>query len=211
MRWAPASRTVLLILAIVLALTPESHARGRLGEVLITVLKDKLVAVARTGRAVEEGLGLNETVMKTDSERLTGFAYTSNRLLGFSTELRRWTDVPLAVNERVERHVILPRLIVAHTDRQFYGFQEGRAHWSSEALGTRETVKQLRGRGHVVVAITSERALGFSSYTGGFFSIPLSNDERVISLDATIDAIMVLTSSRRLVFASQTTEWEELK
>jgi hypothetical protein len=188
----------------------QAHGQGRYTDVMVTVVNEKVVALSGGGSGIEESLGMGETVVSSDARGQTGFAQTSSRLLGFSSELRRWTEVRLSGEERVERHQVLPRLIVAQTDRQLYGFLEGRGHWTSEALGTGETVKKLHGRGHVIVAITSDRALAFSSFTGGFFSIPWSTDERVISIDETNDAVMVRTSSRQLVFRSQTTEWAEV-
>jgi hypothetical protein len=206
------SYLLLLTLAAVLSVSlSTARGQGRHGEVMVTVANDKVIALPPAGSSIEEGLGLNETVESTAARGQSSFAQTSIRLLGFSSELRRWADVQLAAEERVERHHVLPRLIVAQTNRQVYGFQEGRAHWTNEPLGANERVKQLHGRGHVAIAITSDRALAFSSYTGGFFSIPWSNDERVVSIDEANDAVMVRTSSRQLVFRSQTTEWTEVK
>jgi len=186
-------------------------AQGHRGDVTVAVMKDKIVALPAGGSGVEESLGMSESVITTETRGQTAFAQTSNRLLGFSSELRRWTDVQLDSGEQVGRHHVLPRLILAQSDRRVYGFQEGRGHWTSESLGTREIVKQLHGRGHVAVAITSERAMAFSSYTGGIFSIPWSTDERVLSVEESNDSCMVRTSTRRLVFRSQSTEWMEVK
>jgi hypothetical protein len=193
------------------ALSGIAHSQGRHGDVMVTVTTDKVIALPAGGSAIEEGLGVNETVATTAVRGQTGFAQTSTRLLGFSSELRRWTDVQLAAGERVERHQVLPRLILVQTNRQLYGFQEGRGHWTNESLGARETVTQLHGHGHVAVVITTERALAFSSFTGGLFSLPWSTDERVFSVDETNDAVMVRTSTRLVAFRSQTTEWVEVK
>ena len=183
-----------------------SHA----GDVTVAVLHDKVIALPAGGSGMEESLGLNETVIVTEARGQTAFAQTSNRLLGFSSALRRWTDVQLDSGEQVGRHRVLPRLILAQSDRRVYGFQEGRGHWTTEPLGTRETVKQLHGRGNVAVAITSERAMAFSSYTGGIFSIPWSTDEKVLSVEDSPDACAVRTSTRMLVFRSRSTEWMEV-
>ena len=202
-----------LLIAVVglLASNATVNSQGRQGDVLVTVTNDKIMALPAGGSAIEEGLAVNERVEKTLARGQTGFAQTSDRLLGFSSELRRWTDLPLGAQEHVDRHHILPRLIVVQTNRQLYGFQEGRGHWTTEPLGTNEQAKQLYGRGHVAVVITTERALAFSSFTGGFFSFPWSTDERTLSVDETNDAIMVRTSARLLAFRSQTTEWVEVK
>lgn len=203
---------VRLVVLVALVMSGSfAFGQGWRGDVMITVVNDKLVAIPAAGSRIEESLGANETVQNTAARGQTGFAQTSTRLLGFSSERRHWAEAPLGVNETVERRHVQGRLIVAQTNRQVYGFQEGRAHWTSEPLGARETVKQLQGRGHVAVVLTSDRALAFSSYTGGFFSIPWSTDERIQSVDETSDAVMVRTSTRTLAFRSQTTEWVEIR
>ncbi|HJT22493.1 MAG TPA: hypothetical protein VJ746_18615 [Nitrospira sp.] len=204
----------LLAIALMASLLGPSDVavgQGRFFDVTVTVVKDKIVALPAGGSSIEEGLTLGETVVKTESKGQTGFAQTSSRLLAFSSELRRWADVALGSDERVERHHVLPRSVVVQSDRQLYGFQEGRAHWTNEPLGTGEKVKQLHGRGHVTVAITTDRALAFSAFTGGFFSMPLSNDEAIVSVDGANDAVLLRTSSRTIAFRSQTTDWTEIK
>ena len=207
----PWSITRLTVLIAAVLSGSYAFGQGRHSDVMVTVLKDKIVALSAGGSGGEESLGVNETVVTTGARGFTGFAQTSTRLLGFSSGLRRWTEIPLAVDERIERHQILPALILVQSDRQVYGYQEGRGHWSSEALGTSEIVKQVRGRGHIAIAVTTERALAFSSYTGGFYSIPWSTDERVLTIDETGDAVMIRTSTRTLAFRSQTTEWVDVR
>ena len=178
------------------------------------VLIDALDIVVDEPSLSQQGHGLGSDgpqICLITAKGQTGFAQTSTRLLGFSSELRRWTDVQLGAEERVERHQVLPRLAVVQTSRGLYGFQEARGHWTNESLGTNEHAKQVHGRGHALVVITTERVLVFSSFTGGFFSLPWSTDERVLSVDDTNDAVMVRTSARLLAFRSQTTEWVEVR
>ncbi|HET7439282.1 MAG TPA: hypothetical protein VFJ56_07265, partial [Nitrospira sp.] len=189
---------LIMLVAGLFASSGIAYGQGRHGDVMVTVANDKVIALPAGGSAIEEGLGANETVQKTAARGQTGFALTSTRLLGFTSELRRWAEIPLTGEERVERHQVLPRLIVVQTNRQLYGFQEGRGHWTNESLGASEAVTQVHGHGHVAVVITTERALAFSSFTGGFFSLPWSTDERVLSVEETNDAVMVRTSTRLL-------------
>lgn len=201
---------LLLILIVALCSSPVS-AQVRPIDVLITVVKDKVVALPGGGSPVEEALGVNETIVTTAAQGPAGFAQTSRRLLGFSSGLHRWTEVHLEVEERVEHLQILPRLIIVQTNRRLHGFQESRGHWFSEALGPNETVRQLRGRGHVMVVVTSERALAISAFTGGFFWVRLSPNELVQSIDQTNDAAVVRTNVRQLAFRSQTGLWTEMR
>ena len=115
------------------------------------------------------------------------------------------------MEESVERHQVLPRLLVVQTNHRVHGFQESRGHWFSEALGPNEIVKQLHGRGHVAVTITTERALAFSAFTGGFFPIRWSAHEQLQAVDKTNDTILVRTTARQLVFRSQRAGWTEMK
>ena len=186
-------------------------AQVRQIDVLITVVKDRIVALPGGGSPVEEPLDVNEKIVITAAQGPAGFAQTSTRLLGFSSGLRRWTEVPLGIEEHVERHHILPRLLVAQTHQRVHGFQESRGHWFSEALGPNEAVKQLQGQGHVIVAITSERALAFSAFTGGFFAVRWSANEQMLSIDQTNDVTVIRTTTRQLAFRSQTGGWTELK
>jgi hypothetical protein len=169
--------TLPLIIMVALDLS-SAVAQVRQVDVLVTVVKDRIVALPGAGSPVEEPLGVNETIVTTAAQGPAGFAQTTRRLLGFSSGLRRWTEVQLGIEEHVERHHMSPRLLIVQTNRRVHGFQESRGHWFSEALGPNETVKQLQGRGHVIVAITSERALAFSAFTGGFFAVRWSRMNR---------------------------------
>ena len=201
-----------ILILIIAALCPSPvYTQGRSVDVLITVVKDRVVALPGGGSPVEEPLGVNETIVTTAAHGPAGFAQTTRRLLGFSSALHRWTEVQLGVEEQVEQHQVLPRMLLVQTNRRVHGFQESRGHWFSEALGPNETVHQLHGRGHVAVAITPERALAFSDFTGGFFSIRFSPNEQVQSIDQTHDVTVVRTTVRQLAFRSQIGLWTEMR
>lgn len=208
----PASPGSALLLALLCILhVGSAYAQSRQTDVMVTVANNKVVALPAAGSVVEESLGVNETIVTTAARGPAGFAQTSSRLLGFSTSLRRWTEVRVDVGESVERHRVLPRALVVQTNRRVYGFQESRGHWFNDALGPNETVKQLSGRGHVIVVITSEQALAFSAFTGGFFAVRWSPNEQVQSVDQKNDVTVVRTTGRQLVFRSQTAVWTELR
>ena len=206
----PTSRSVLPIIMVTLCSSP-AIAQVRHIDVLVTVVKDRVVALPGGGSPVEEPLGVNETIVTTAAHGPAGFAQTSRRLLGFSSGLRRWTEVQLGVEEHVEQHHMLPRLLLVQTNRRVHGFQESRGHWFSEALGPNEAFKQLQGRGHVIVVITSERALAISAFTGGFFAVRWSANEQVQSIDQTNDVTVVRTTMRQLAFRSQIGGWTEMR
>lgn len=203
---------IVAISATSLFFTPtRSLGQGGGGQVTVTPTADKVIAWSAAGGGVEESLQPGESVVTSGSRGHTGFAHTSDRLLGFSAGLRQWREVRLGIEERMGRYQLQPFLILAHTNQQVHGFQETRGHWTSMALGPNETVSQLRGHGHVAVAITNERALGFSTYTGGFFEIAWTPQERVLSVDGGQNAMVVRTSSRTVIFKSQSNGWTEVR
>lgn len=205
------SRAMLPLIIVVAIGSNSAVAQVRQVDVLITVVKDRVIALPGSGSPVEEPLGVNETIVSTAAQGPIGFVQTTRRLLGFSSGLRRWTEVQIGIEEHVERHHVSPRLLIVQTNRRVHGFQESRGHWFSEVLGPNETVKQLQGRGHVIVAITSERALAFSAFTGGFFAVRWSAHEQMQSIDQTNDVTVIRTTTRQLAFRSQAGGWTELK
>ncbi|MDP1948632.1 MAG: hypothetical protein Q8L77_14150 [Nitrospirota bacterium] len=108
-----ATHRLLCVLASLCLFAGMAVAQGHRGDVTVAVTHDKVIALPAGGSGMEESLGLNETVIATEARGQTAFAQTSNRLLGFSSELRRWTDVQLDSGELIGRHHVLPRLILA--------------------------------------------------------------------------------------------------
>ena len=83
------SRSVLPLLLMVALCASPAFAEIRQVDVLITVVKDRVIALPGGGSPVEEPLGVNETVVTTAAQGPAGFALTNRRLLGFSSSLRR--------------------------------------------------------------------------------------------------------------------------
>lgn len=57
-----------------------AFGQGWRGDVMITVINDKFVAIPATGSRIEENFGVNETVQHTAARRQIGFAQTSAQL-----------------------------------------------------------------------------------------------------------------------------------
>lgn len=189
--------------------TPEL-AQGRFTDVLVSVVKNKVVAVNEVGPS-EIDIGVGETVVSTKAFGLTGLAITSTRLLGFSSQLRHWGEQPLSVDEHVNRSEVLRELCVVATERSLYGFQETLAHWTTEDLGVSERVQELRARGHVALVVTTERLVAFSAFMSRFHAMPLQGDELVQGIENTGDAVLVKTSRRALMFRSRMSGWTEMR
>ena len=187
-----------------------AFAQGRFTEVLVSVVKNKVVAVNGVGPS-EIDLGVGEIVVSTKAFGLTGLAITSTRLLGFSSQLRHWGEQPLSVDEHVNRSEVLRELSVVSTDRSLYGFQETLAHWTTESLGMSEKVRELRAHGHVALVVTTERVVAFSAFMSRFHAMPLQGDELIQGIENTGDAILVKTSRRTVMFRSRISGWTEMR
>jgi hypothetical protein len=184
-------------------------AQGRFTDVLVSVVKDKVIAVTGVGQS-EIDLAVGETVVSTKAHGLTALAITSTRLLGFSSLLLHWGEQTLEMDEHVKMSQVLREFCVVATDQHLYGFQETLAHWTSEALGGSERVQELRVHGHLALAVTTERLVGFSAFMSGFHAMPLQGDELVQGIEQTGDAFLVKTSRRTLMFRSRMSGWTEM-
>ncbi len=187
-----------------------AFAQGRFTDVLVSVVKSKVVAVNGVGPS-EIDLAVGETVVSTKAFGLTGLAITSTRLLGFSSQLRHWGEQSLSVDEHVNRSEVLRELSVVATERSLYGFQETLAHWTTEDLGVSERVQELRAHGHVALVVTTERVVAFSAFMSRFHAMPLQGDELVQGIENTGDAVLVRTSRRTLMFRSRISGWTEMR
>jgi hypothetical protein len=186
-----------------------AFAQGRSTDVLVSVVKDKVIAVTGVGQS-EIDLSVGETVVSAKAQGLTALAITSTRLLGFSSQLRHWGEQTLETDEHVNTSQVLREFCVVATDQHLYGFQETLAHWTSEALGGSERVQELRAHGHMALAVTTERLVGFSAFMSGFHMMALQGDERVQGIEHTGDAFLVKTSRRTLMFRSRMAGWTEM-
>lgn len=183
-----------------------SWAQGRFTDVLVSVVKDRIVAVNGTGQ-FDIALSVGETVVSAKSQGLTALAVTTARLLGFSSTLHHWSEQPLDVEEHVTRSHVIRELSIVATDQHLYGFQEPQAHWSSDALGVNEQVRELRAEGHVALAVTTARLVGLSAFVNGFHALELQGDEQPQAIEHTGDAYLIRTTRRTVMFRSRVAGW----
>ena len=185
-----------------------AFAQSRVTDVLVSVVQDKVIAVTGVGQS-EIDLSVGETVRSTKAQGLTALAITTTRLLGFSSQLRRWGEQTLAGDEHVATSQVRREFCLVVTDQHLFGFQETLAHWTSEDLGASERVQDVRAQSHLAVVVTTERLLGYSALMNGFHAIALQVDERLQGIEHTGDAILIKTSSRTLLFRSRMAGWIE--
>jgi hypothetical protein len=186
-----------------------AFAQGRFTDVLVSVVKEKVIAVTGVGQS-EIDLSVGETVVSIKAQGLTALAITSARLLGFSSQLRHWGEQTLEMDEHVATSQVRREFCVVATDQHLYGFQETLAHWTSEALGGSERAQDVHAQGHLALVVTTERLVGFSAFMSGFHAIALQGDERVQGIEHTDDAFLVKTSRRALMFRSRMAGWTEM-
>jgi len=183
--------------------------QGRFTDVLVSVLDNKVVAVTGIGKS-EIDLSVGERVLGMKGNGLTALAITTTRLLGFSSQLRRWSEQPLTTDEHVTNSQVLRELSFVGTDQHVYGFQETMAHWTGEALSGSERVQEVRGQGHLALAVTTDRLIGFSAFMSGFHTMSLEGDERVQGIEHTGDAYVVRTSRRTVILRSRIAGWADM-
>ncbi len=184
-------------------------AQTRFTDVLVSVVKDKIIAINGTSES-EMSLSVGEGVMSTKANGLTALAVTSTRLLGFSSTLRHWSEQPLDVDEHFGKFHVMRELAIVTTSQRLYGFHEPQAHWSSEAIGINEQIREVRADGHVALVVTTARLIGLSAFVTGFHAVDLQGDEQAQAIEHTGDAYLVRTSRRALMFRSRVAGWTEM-
>lgn len=180
-------------------------------QVLITVLRDRVFAATPAEGLTRVDLLAGEEIQHTESKGLNALVQTSVRLLGFSSQVARWSEQRTDLGERVQDRRILPRLILVRTDKHLYGFQGPLGRWKTEDLGIKEDIRETLARENVAVVVTERRALAFSAFTGGFFQQDLSPDEPVLSSAVNDNVVILTTGTRRWIFRSQLAVWAELR
>lgn len=204
------SRAVCLgMLVVPWLVATAAFPQGRFTDVLVSVIDNKVVAVTGIGQS-EIDLSVGETVVSMKGNGLTALAITTTRLLGFSSQLRRWSEQPLTTDEHVNKSHVLRELSLVATDQHVYGFQETMAHWTGEALSGSERVQEVRGQGHVALAVTTDRLIGFSAFMSGFHTMSLEADEGVQGIEHTGDAYVVRTSRRTVILRSRIAGWADM-
>jgi hypothetical protein len=180
-------------------------------QVAVSVLRDQIFAAMSGEGLVRVNLSSGEQLVATEAHGLNALAITSTRLLGFSTQVQRWAEQGLNLNERVMERKVMPRLIVVRTDKRLFGFQGPVGRWKMEEFKLGELPREMLASAHVAVVITGSRALAFSAFHGGFFSQDLLSDETVIETTLNDNIVILSTVNRRLIFRSQVPIWRELR
>lgn len=191
---------------------PPAPAQSPLtDQILVTMVRDHLFAVTPTEGIVRVDLLAGEDVLSLTSKGLNALALTTSRLLGFSSQAMRWSELRTDLGETVTESRVLPRLILVRTDKRLYGFQGPLGRWKTEDLGVREEVRETLVAENVAVVVTARRALAFSAFTGGFFQQDLSLDDPVVESVANDNVVILSTATRRWIFRSQLAVWAELR
>ena len=202
----------LALLLPLLALASLASGQSRItDQILVTVLRDRVYAATPSEGLMRVDLLAGEEVLGTTSKGLNALVQTSVRLLAFSSQTMRWSELRTDLSERILDRRVSPRLILVRTERHLYGFQGELGRWKTEDLGVREEIRDTLVGDHVAVVVTDRRALAFSAFTGGFFQQDLSTDEPVLTSDVNDNVVILSTGTRRWIFRAQLAIWAELR
>ena len=202
----------LAVSLFVLASTELLHAQEQItDQVAVTVLRDQVFAATTGEGLIRVNLSAGEQVLFMEAHGVNALVITSNRLLGFSGQVQRWTEQRLNLNEGVLDRKVMPRLIMVRTDKRVFGFQGPAGRWKMEEFNLSEDFREMLAATDIAVVITSRRVLGFSAFTGGFFSQDLSTDEVVLETRVNDNIVILSTAARRLIFRAQLGIWAELR
>jgi len=206
-------RMALLVASVMVVFGPLfAQAQDKISdEVTVVVTGGRMFGLTSGSGFVRARLSAGEIVVFTESKGINAVAQTSDRLLGFSGTVQRWSQQRLDVSEGIQKIHVTPRLIFVRTDKRLYGFQGPIGRWKVQDLGIQEDHRQTIVEDHVAVVVTDRRVLGFSTFTGGFFSENLSNDEAIEHVEANDNLIVLFTSTRKLVFRSRLAVWAEIR
>ena len=204
---------VLLLVMCLLNVSSSARAQTPLitDQVLITVLRDQIFAATPGEGLMRADLLAGEEIIKIESKGLNALVRTSVRLLGFSAQVVRWSEVRTDLGEKVTDSRVTQSLLFVRTKRRLYGFQGPLGRWKTEDLGVREEIRDTLVAENVAVVVTDRRALAFSAFTGGFFQQDLSTDEPVASSAVNANVVILTTGTRRWIFRSQLAVWAELR
>ncbi len=206
--------SVVSLLAVCLLGAPSSaRPQGPLitDQILITALRDRIFAATPTEGLMRVDLLAGEEILRIESKGLNALVHTSLRLLGFSSQVVRWSEVRTDLGEKVKDSRVTQSFLLVRTNRHLYGFQGPLGRWKTEDLGVQEEIRDTLVAQNVAVVVTDRRALAFSAFTGGFFQQDLSTDDPVVSSDVNDNVVVMSTGSRRWIFRSQLAIWAELR
>ena len=204
---------VLLLVMCLLNVSSSARAQTPLitDQVLITVLRDQIFAATPGEGLMRADLLAGEEIIKIESKGLNALVQTSVRLLGFSAQVVRWSEVRTDLGEKVTDSRVTQSLLFVRTNRHLYGFQGPLGLWKTVDLGVREEIGNTLVAENVVVVVTDRRALAFSAITGGFFQQDLSINDPVVSSAINANVVILSTGTQRWIFRSQLAIWAELR
>src|SRR5437588_8943648 len=130
---------VLLLVMCLLNVSSSARAQTPLitDQVLITVLRDQIFAATPGEGLMRADLLAGEEIIKIESKGLNALVQTSVRLLGFSAQVVRWSEVRTDLGEQVTDSRVKQSLLFVRPNRSLYGFQGPLGRWKTGALGAR--------------------------------------------------------------------------
>jgi hypothetical protein len=180
-------------------------------QVAVTIVGNRIYAATTEPGFLSVELSGGEEVQAVEARGLNALVQTSERLLGFSAEVRRWSVRETGNDEQVVERRVTPRLIFVRTNKRLYGFLAQEGHWGGRDLSPQEEHRSTLIGENLAVVVTSRRVMAFSAFTGGFFSHDLSVDEKLTETTVNDNIVVLSTPKRRLIFRSHLSIWAELQ
>ncbi|MDR4495578.1 MAG: hypothetical protein AB7P17_02895 [Nitrospirales bacterium] len=179
-------------------------------QVSITVERDQIFGITSGEGIARQFLASGEEIVVLETRGVTGYVQTTKRLLGFSGQMRRWVELPLASGEQIVQWAVTPWLVLVIGKRQGYGFQSDLGRWKKESWGAGEMVGDVRVKSYVGLVTTNRRAMAFSAITGGFFSRDLLQPIGTQDVQINDHIVLLHEGVRTFVFRSGLAIWAEL-
>src|SRR2546426_6326005 len=163
---------VSLLVVCLLSVPSSARAQGPLitDQVLITVLRDRIFAATPGEGLMRADLLAGEEIMKIESKGVNALVQTSVRLLGFSSQVVRWSEVRTDLGEKGQDSRVTQSFLFVRTNRHLYGFQGPLGRWKTEDLGVREEIRDTLVAENVAGRGTDPRRAGLAALIGGVLS-----------------------------------------
>lgn len=203
----------LVVFLSLIASTPSSNAQEEIEDFIdIVESTGKIIAIIEGGKTIPLELGINETVLWSDSSGYLGAFLTNARFLVVSTSSDAWQVLPLRLNESENGVASLsPNIALLATGERAVGFDATSNRFIETPLPIHDDLIAAQAEKSIAVVVTSSRAFGFALEASTFADIHLRVKETIEEIKATSSKAIVRTSDRLLTFEVKGSAWKEHK
>jgi hypothetical protein len=203
----------IVVFLLLIASTPSSNAQEEIEDFIdIAESNGKIIAIIEGRKTIPLELGINETVLWSDSSGYLGAFLTNARFLVASTSSDAWQVLPLKLNESENGVASLsPNIALLVTGARAVGFDATSNRFVETPLPIHDELLAAQAEKTIAVVVTSSRAFGFAIEASTFADIHLRVKESIEEIKATSSKVVVRTSDRLLTFDANGSAWNEHK